>query len=48
MPMQNCTELQRHKTKHRQYMKYQCLCGVDNQEVRAQIWNKFVVSNALH
>jgi hypothetical protein len=46
--MQKCTELQRHKKNQRQYMKYQWLCGINNQEITAQIKNNFVVSKAFH
>jgi hypothetical protein len=46
--MKKCAELQRHKKNQRQYIKYQGLCGIDNQEITAQIKNNFVVSNAFH
>jgi hypothetical protein len=29
-------------------VKYQLPCGIDNQEITAQIKNNFVVSNACH
>jgi hypothetical protein len=46
--MQKCIELIRYKKKQRQHIKYQWLCGIDNQEITAQIKKNFVVSNAFN